>query len=68
MRTRTKKKAVASLTAFARAIRVVVVVARCVACGHRREIGAGEIAPDELPICDKCGSPMVAESAKETTT
>lgn len=42
---------------------ILVIVAQCVACGHRRDIQAGEVAPDELPMCDKCFSPMIAVSA-----
>ncbi len=39
------------------------VTAECVGCRSRREIEAGEVAPDSLPFCNKCGSPMVAVRA-----
>lgn len=42
--------------------RVVVVIAACIGCGAEREISPGEIAPDDMPICD-CGSPMIAKQA-----
>ena len=42
----------------------VTVTARCVACGKRREISPGEIDPGDVPMCDACFSPMVAESAQ----
>ena len=41
----------------------VTVTARCVCCGHTREIKAGEIAKGDHPMCPKCYSPMVAERA-----
>ncbi len=41
-----------------------IVVAKCVCCGDKREIAAGEIPRGEQPMCGKCGCPMVAESAK----
>lgn len=40
-----------------------VVVAKCVACGKRRDIAPGEIEPGDMPFCE-CGNVMVAESAK----
>ncbi len=43
-----------------------VVMARCVGCGHRQEIKAGEIPKGEMPMCPNCFMPMVAESAKAT--
>jgi NAD-dependent SIR2 family protein deacetylase len=44
--------------------RVVVVVVECVDCGATREVGPGEVAADEVPMCRECGSPMVAKTAK----
>lgn len=44
----------------------VVVVAKCVGCGNKREIGPGEVPKGDVPICEKCFMPMVAESAKGT--
>ncbi len=46
----------------------VIVIAKCVACGHKREIRAGETDPDMVPFCEKCHMPMVAESAKLVST
>lgn len=40
------------------------IVAECVGCKNKREIMAGEVAPDEVPICDKCLMPMVVKSVK----
>lgn len=40
-----------------------VVVAKCVFCGKKREVRAGEVAPGDMPMCG-CGGPMVAEEAK----
>ena len=39
------------------------VVAKCVGCGARRNIRPGEIPAGDHPMCSKCFSPMVAESA-----
>lgn len=42
----------------------VVVVAKCIGCGKKRDIRAGEVAPGDMPMCDECFMPMVAEKAK----
>jgi len=39
-------------------------VAKCVGCGSKREIKAGEVSANDCPICNLCGMPMVAISAK----
>lgn len=41
------------------------VTARCISCGTRREIEAGEVPEDEMPVCKEpgCYSLMVAEKA-----
>lgn len=39
-----------------------VVTAKCVACGKKREVRAGEVPNGDMPMCE-CGSPMVAVSA-----
>lgn len=39
------------------------VIAKCVACGHRKKIKPGEVNSGDLPMCEKCYSPMVAEKA-----
>lgn len=41
-----------------------VVIAECVACKARKEIHAGEVREHDMPVCDKCYSPMVAVSAR----
>lgn len=41
-----------------------VVIAKCIECGNKKEIHAGEIPQGEQPICDKCGMPMIAEKAE----
>ena len=40
------------------------VVARCVGCGAKREIKSGEVKASDCPMCNVCGMPMVAISAK----
>jgi len=40
-----------------------VVVAKCVSCGHKKEIGAGEVGSSDVPTCPKCYMPMVADKA-----
>lgn len=42
----------------------IVVIAKCIGCGEKRKIRAGEIPQNEQPCCDKCGMPMIAEKAK----
>ena len=44
-------------------MREATVTARCVFCGVRREIKAGEVAANDVPTCEKCYGPMVAERA-----
>ena len=46
----------------------ITVTAECVACKARREIRAGEVAPGDMPMCDKCYSPMVAIRAQAKST
>jgi hypothetical protein len=43
---------------------MATVTVKCVGCGATREIGEGEIAPGETPVCEKCFSPMVATEAR----
>jgi len=33
-------------------------------CGAEREIQAGEVPADEMPMCHACGMPMVARRAR----
>ena len=41
-----------------------IVIAKCASCGAKKEIKAGEVPKEEMPMCDKCYSLMVAESAE----
>ena len=41
-----------------------VVRVRCIGCGLQRDIHAGEIAPNDVPICDICFLPMIAVQAR----
>ena len=43
--------------------RETVVIAKCVGCENKREIRAGEVPSGDVPMCDKCFMPMVAEKA-----
>lgn len=40
----------------------VVVIAKCIGCGSKREIKAEEVPKGQMPMC-KCGMPMIAEQA-----
>ena len=40
---------------------MVKIIAKCVDCGHEDEIIGGEIVKYEQPICQKCGSIMIAK-------
>jgi DNA-directed RNA polymerase subunit M/transcription elongation factor TFIIS len=46
-----------------------VIVARCVSCRHERNIDEAEserlTREHSVPICDKCGSVMVADRVEE---
>ena len=42
----------------------IVVIVKCISCGNKRDIGAGEVPVGEMPFCDKCGSVMIAEKAE----
>jgi len=41
----------------------IIVTAKCIGCGEKREIKAGEIPEGEQPMCEKCFMPMVAQKA-----
>ena len=43
---------------------MVTVIVKCVGCGIKKEIKPDEISKDDVPMCEKCFMPMVAESAK----
>jgi len=43
---------------------VPVVIVKCVQCGKRRDIKAGEVPKGEVPMCDDCYMPMVAVRAE----
>ena len=36
------------------------VIVKCVGCGKKKEVGAGE----GQPFCDDCGMPMIAVEAR----
>ena len=42
----------------------LVVVAKCIGCGAKREIRPFEIEEGDMPMCERCFMPMVAEKAK----
>ena len=39
-----------------------IVIVKCITCGAKREVRAGEIDRDDQPLCSYCYAPMVAES------
>jgi hypothetical protein len=41
----------------------VIVKVKCVGCGAKKDIRAGEIASGDHPMCDICFMPMVPVSA-----
>lgn len=45
-----------------------VVIAKCVGCGHEREIGEGDVPKGGHPMCEKCYMPMVAKEARREPT
>lgn len=45
-----------------------IVIAECVSCKNTREIKAGEISKDEIPMCENCFMPMIAKKAKTIIT
>lgn len=40
-----------------------IVIVKCIGCGAKKEIRAGEIAKNEMPMCDVCFNIMIAEKA-----
>lgn len=43
---------------------MATVTAKCVGCGATRQIKEGEVPAGEMPMCEKCFSPMVATGAQ----
>lgn len=43
------------------------VTAKCIGCGAKRQIAAGEVLPGDHPHCEKCFMPMVAVGARIAT-
>jgi hypothetical protein len=43
---------------------VTVVIAKCVGCGHEKEVQPREVPAGELPMCPKCYCVMYAKEAK----
>lgn len=48
-------------------MRVGVVTAKCVVCGHRHDYQAGDVPAGHHPMCPKCYGPMVAVETRITT-
>ena len=44
--------------------REATVTAKCMGCGHKREIKAGEVPAGMMPTCDRCYGVMIAHSAQ----
>lgn len=42
----------------------LVIIAKCVGCGAKREIGIFDVEQGDSPMCEKCFMPMIAESAE----
>lgn len=42
---------------------MLVVIVKCVSCGYEKEVKAGEVPKDEVPMCDRCFMPMVPKKA-----
>ena len=42
----------------------VTMTVKCVVCGKKREIKAGEFGKDDFPMCDVDGMPMLPEKAQ----
>jgi len=45
---------------------MVKIEVKCVGCGEKKEL-VNEKIPDEQPMCDKCGMPMIAMKAELDT-
>lgn len=45
-------------------VQETVIVAKCIGCGKRKEVRVGEVAADDVPFCDGCGSVCIAEKAE----
>ena len=41
-----------------------VIIAKCTNCGEKKDVRSNEVQEGEVPMCDKCFSPMVAERAE----
>jgi len=40
---------------------MITIQVKCVCCGYRKIVDENQF---EMPLCDKCFSPMIAEEAK----
>lgn len=38
--------------------------AKCISCGNKEEVKAGEVPTGTMPMCDKCGSIMLIEKVE----
>ncbi len=45
-------------------VRMKIVITKCIGCGNKRQIQENEISQGDHPCCNKCGMPMIAESAE----
>lgn len=43
----------------------IVVIAKCVSCGKKVEIGKDDVPKGECPMCPDCFLPLVAIKAKD---
>lgn len=41
-----------------------VLTVKCIGCGEKKDLKPGDVPAGEMPMCDKCFNPMVAESAQ----
>ena len=41
----------------------IKVKVKCISCGHKKDVKAGEVPKGEMPMCDKCFSIMIAVEA-----
>ena len=44
--------------------KIKIVIVKCVDCGEKRDIQENEVPDGDIPMCEKCFSPMLAVEAK----
>jgi NAD-dependent SIR2 family protein deacetylase len=52
------------MTAAPKPKRVPVVTVRCIQCGATKDVRAGEVDDDDVPLCDQCYMPMLPVSGR----